>query len=172
MSNYGTIVGPGAVRFERLMDGPIERVWDFLTKREHLATWLGDGDIGGVGSKIALKQEGPKVPHPTGATIVGVVTVCEPLRRLGYTWNHLPPGAAEPTIAESYVLIEIEAAEAGRVRLTLSHTNIDPAFTARLSTGWHSFLDILEARKAGVEPPPIQQMFGRHLPKYEEMLRA
>jgi uncharacterized protein YndB with AHSA1/START domain len=27
MNDYGVIVGPGTVRFERLLPGPIERVW-------------------------------------------------------------------------------------------------------------------------------------------------
>jgi len=30
------------VEMERLLPGPIEQVWDYLTKPELLATWLGD----------------------------------------------------------------------------------------------------------------------------------
>lgn len=69
MSNYGSILDRNTVKFERVLEGPIERVWDYLTKREHLAPWLGDGVLNAMGAKFALKQEGPKVRHPTGATI-------------------------------------------------------------------------------------------------------
>jgi uncharacterized protein YndB with AHSA1/START domain len=41
MADLGQVIHGDAVRFERLLPGPIERVWDFLTKPEHLATWLG-----------------------------------------------------------------------------------------------------------------------------------
>lgn len=41
MTDYGTIDGGAVnlktVRFERIFSGPIERVWDFLIKPEHLA---------------------------------------------------------------------------------------------------------------------------------------
>ena len=166
MKDYGTIVDGRAVVFHRLLDGPIERVWDYLTKREHLATWLGDGEIGVTGSKFALKQQGPKVPHPTGATIEGTVVSCNPPRRLSYTWIHLPPGATKSTIAESIVTMELEPV-GDKVRLTVTHSEIDPAFVARLGTGWHAFLDILARRMAGREPEPTQQMFARLLPEYE-----
>jgi uncharacterized protein YndB with AHSA1/START domain len=166
MIDYGNVIDQGTVRFERLLDGPIERVWEYLTKREYLSTWLGDGDIGEVGTAIALKQEGPKIPNPSGATIVGVVTACDPPRKLSYTWNHMAPGAVEPTIAESHVAIELEPV-ANRVRLVLTHSGIDSAFTARLCTGWHAFLDILALRMGGEEPPPVSGMFARLLPEYE-----
>ena len=29
--NYGRIIAPAEVRFERLLPGPIETVWEFLT---------------------------------------------------------------------------------------------------------------------------------------------
>ena len=36
----GTLVDSTTVRFERLLPGPIERVWDHLTRPELLSTWL------------------------------------------------------------------------------------------------------------------------------------
>jgi hypothetical protein len=35
-------------RFERLLPGPIERVWDYLTKPDLQRTWLGVSELGGV----------------------------------------------------------------------------------------------------------------------------
>ena len=38
MSEYGVVLESGAVRFERLLPGPIERVWSYLVEGEKRAT--------------------------------------------------------------------------------------------------------------------------------------
>ena len=40
---YETIDGKPAVRFERLLPGPIERVWEFVTESEPRSRWLAAG---------------------------------------------------------------------------------------------------------------------------------
>jgi|CXWL01.1.fsa_nt_gi uncharacterized protein YndB with AHSA1/START domain len=165
MSDCGVIIDRNTVKFERLVPGPLERVWDHITKREFLSKWLGDGEIGPEGATIALLQEGSDVPLHTGATIAGVVTRCAPPHLLSFTWNHMAPGAAQPTIPESVVTIELQQS-ADRVLLTLTHQGIAPEWVARLSTGWHAFLDILALRMDGRGPPPVMEMFARWLPQY------
>jgi uncharacterized protein YndB with AHSA1/START domain len=59
MADLGQVIDGDAVRFERLLPGPIERVWDFLTKPEHLATWLGEAHFEGrAGGFVELRTEG------------------------------------------------------------------------------------------------------------------
>ena len=41
----GAIVGPGTIRFERLLPGPIERVWAFLTESDKRGKWLAWGEM-------------------------------------------------------------------------------------------------------------------------------
>lgn len=41
MNDRGTIAGD-TVRFERLLPGPIERVWSYLTEGSLLTTWLAE----------------------------------------------------------------------------------------------------------------------------------
>jgi uncharacterized protein YndB with AHSA1/START domain len=52
MSDYATSPEPGTVRLERLLPGPIERVWEYLTDAQKRATWLAGGvfdlRVGGV----------------------------------------------------------------------------------------------------------------------------
>ena len=170
-TEFGEIIDASTVRFERLLPGPIERVWSYLSKREFLSTWLADGDIGPAGSQINLRLQGPKVPMQTGATIVGSVHRCEPPRVLSYTWTHIAPGASEPTVAESLVTFELEP-RGEKVRLILTHSRIAPEFITRLSTGWHSFLDIMRLRMGNQEPEPLQQLFGQLLPQYEERFKT
>ena len=45
MNDYGTITEAGTVRLERLLPGPIERVWAYLTESDKRAKWLAYGDM-------------------------------------------------------------------------------------------------------------------------------
>ena len=45
MSEYGELIDESTVRFERLLPGPIERVWGYLTEKEKRAKWLCGGDV-------------------------------------------------------------------------------------------------------------------------------
>ena len=40
----GEIIDRQTVRFERLLPGPIERVWAYLTESEKRRKWLASGD--------------------------------------------------------------------------------------------------------------------------------
>ena len=42
-SQYAKRVSKDAVRFERLLPGPIERVWSYLTDSEKRGKWLASG---------------------------------------------------------------------------------------------------------------------------------
>ena len=45
MNDYGELLDKNTVRFERLLPGPIERVWAFLTESDKRAQWLCGGDV-------------------------------------------------------------------------------------------------------------------------------
>ena len=45
MNEYGVITHPDTVRLERLLPGPIERVWDYLTDSKKRGTWLATGTM-------------------------------------------------------------------------------------------------------------------------------
>ena len=42
---YGTVIGPRAVRLERILPGPIERVWAYLTEPDKRAKWMAAGSM-------------------------------------------------------------------------------------------------------------------------------
>ena len=44
MSKYGERIDETTVRFERLLPGPIERVWQYLTDGDKRAKWLCGGE--------------------------------------------------------------------------------------------------------------------------------
>lgn len=37
---YGVVTEPGTIRLERVLPGPLERVWSFLTESERRGRWL------------------------------------------------------------------------------------------------------------------------------------
>ncbi|MEQ8750919.1 MAG: hypothetical protein RIC52_14200 [Amphiplicatus sp.] len=43
MSDHGQRIDKMSIRFERLLPGPIERVWAYLTEPEKRAEWFAGG---------------------------------------------------------------------------------------------------------------------------------
>lgn len=154
---HGVAAGTDAVRFERLLPGPIERVWSFLVDSGKRARWFADGQIeprvGGKVSLLFLHSNFAEEPTPQkyaamdagGFEMEARVTRWEPPRALGFTW---PEGEHE-----SEVTFELMPA-GDRVRLVLTHSRIfDLAQKVDVSGGWHAHLgvlvNILEGRSAG-----------------------
>ena len=44
-ADFGTVTAPGAVRIQRLLPGPIERVWEYLADGGLRRQWLAAGDM-------------------------------------------------------------------------------------------------------------------------------
>jgi len=156
MSDDGQLKRVPMVRFERLLPGPIERVWEFLTEASRLPGWFGDGTI---------------EPRPGGAVnlmgghVRGIVTQWKPPRRLAYTWNVFNPGEAESHYPESYLTVELE--ERGEdVLLTLTHLPVLERFEKQNAMGWHTFLDLLHAALRGDVPVPREIHMRRNAARY------
>lgn len=94
------------VRFERLLPGPIERVWDYLTRPELQHTWLAES-----------------VSELSG------ITRCQPLRSIEFSMRDSRVGAS---VVKSVVSIELEPRGA-EVRLVLTHRRL-PAWLAGAGT--------------------------------------
>lgn len=94
---YGTLTGPMTLTIQRILPGPIERIWSYLTESEMRARWLAAGEmeprVGGAAEFIwrndeltdppGTKPEGFGVEHRMKAT----VTEYDPPRRLAFTWD-------------------------------------------------------------------------------------
>jgi len=144
MTEKGQLIDEKAARFERVLPGPIERVWEHLTRSEHLPLWFG-----GSGMKYEIEgREGGKVDLGNGH-VRGVVTRWEPPRLLSYTWNLSGP-QGEP-LPESFLTFELQPRGDGDVLLTLTHRPIGEPFQPYTLMGWHTFLDLLAALLRGEE---------------------
>ena len=62
-----TLIPPSTVRLERLLPGPVERVWAYLVESDKRATWLAAGEFDlRVGGKIELIFDNDKLPDDPG----------------------------------------------------------------------------------------------------------
>ena len=158
MSDYGVLTAPDTLRLERILPGPIERVWQYLTESQLRAKWLAEGDVepcigGRVEHSFRNSELSPEhdIPPPKyahcAATInmLGKVTAWEPLRLLSYTWN-------EGSGAESEVSFAL-AEQQGQVKLTVTHRRLNnPDERLSVAGGWHTHLNILRDLLEGKTP--------------------
>jgi uncharacterized protein YndB with AHSA1/START domain len=144
------------VQFERILPGPIERVWEFLTDTKQLPGWFGEGTI---------------EPRPGGAVslmgghVRGIVTQWQSPRRLAYTRNVFNPGDAESHYPESYLTIALKP-RGSDVVLTLTHLPVLDRFEKQNAMGWHTFLDMLATAMRGEPPEPRQAYMQRNAARY------
>jgi uncharacterized protein YndB with AHSA1/START domain len=130
-----------AVRFDRRVRGPLDRVWRHLTEPEKLEAWYG--------SESTIEPREGGIVRLMGGHVRGIVTQWQPQRRFAHSWNVFAPGESESQFPESYLLIELAPEEDGHVLLALTHLPILERFEKQNAMGWHTFLDIVEASVAG-----------------------
>jgi uncharacterized protein YndB with AHSA1/START domain len=131
-----------SVKFERLLPGPIERVWQHLTDTKLLPGWFGHGTIEPRAGGVVNFLDG----H-----IRGIVTQWRPPHRLAYTWNVFDRGSSPDAVSpypESYLSFTLEP-RGTEVLLTLSHVPILDRFEKQNAMGWHTFLDMIGAALRG-----------------------
>jgi len=146
MHAYADRIATDSVRIERLLPGPIERVWAYLTESDKRARWLAGGLMElRPGGKVALEFAHQQLSHeatpekyrdmPTSVT--GTVIRCEPSSLLAFTW-------IEGDGKHSEVTFEL-AARGEQVQLTITHRKLhDRETLLGVSAGWDAHLGILE----------------------------
>lgn len=172
-SDYATPIAVDTVRIQRLLPGPVERVWSYLTDSELRRKWLASGDMpSDAGSAFELVWHNDQLTDPPGARPPGfesehrmqsTLTTFDPPHRLAFTWN----GSASGDVS-----IELEP-KADRVLLTLVHRNLHKREgMLMVGAGWHMHLDILAARMGGEEPAPFWDGWSRLRRDYDQRLPA
>lgn len=180
---YGTVLESGAIRFDRLLPGPIERVWDYITVGEKRATWLADGEMElHVGGTVTLEfrngelaPKGEPVPEQfrkyTGLiTHYGHITRFEPPHLLAMTWNERQdaentPGQGGCSGNSSEVVFELTP-HGKNVLLTLTHRRLATrGDMLGVSSGWHVHMAMLIERLHDRTP----REFWRSLERLEQV---
>jgi uncharacterized protein YndB with AHSA1/START domain len=171
MNEFGVVTHPDTVRIERLLPGPIERVWDYLTDSKKRGTWFASGSMElRVGGKVELKfhhadLSAEKTPPEKfkkmerGHIMHGTLTACDPPRLLSYTFGDAGEVTFELTPKGKNVL------------LVLTHRRLaDRKTMVSVSTGWHSHLAILIDVLNGDEPRPFWTTVTKTEAEYEKRI--
>ena len=170
-SSYGVLTEPATLTLERLLPGPIERIWAYLTESDLRRQWLAAGEMtlaeGAPFELVWRNEELTDPPHqrpegfPEEHRLECRITELDPPRRLGFTWG-----------ATAGVVIELEPRGA-EVLLTLTHRRLpDRTTMLNVGAGWHMHLDILAARASGQMPEPFWDGWIRLTADYDRRLPA
>ena len=172
--SLGTFTGPAEVRIVRLLPGPIERVWDYLTDSEKRARWFCGGETeqkAGGTVKFAmlhknLTDETPPAQFEhvqcAGVDFDGRVLRCEPPHVLAYTFGN----------ADSVVTFELTP-QGKQVRLVLTHRTQgadEQAEIGNYASGWHTHISLLVAELEGAPRPLFWATHLKLRPLYEKLL--
>ena len=167
-SAYATATAANAVRIERLLPGPIERIWAYLTDGELRRKWLASGDMTlAVGAPFELTWRNDELTDPPGQRPEGFdsehrmqshIIDVDPPHRLTFTWRN-----GEVTFA-----LEPRGEQ---VMLTVSHRGIsDRNNMLMIGAGWHTHLDVLSAIARGEAPNPFWDQWAGLRAEYDQLL--
>jgi len=167
---HGVITEAGTIVFERLLPGPIERVWEFLTDSEKRGRWLATGPMDEhVGGKVELffRHKDLSTIHEQtperyksiedGVTLRCEVTACRMPHLLSYLWGN----------DGSEVTFELMP-EGKQVRLTLTHRRLpDRKESISVASGWHTHLGLLVDQLNDERPRAFWSTFEKFYRDYE-----
>ena len=168
---FGELAEPTTLKIQRLLPGPIERIWAYLTDSELRRKWLAAGVREmKVGAPVELVWRNDELNDPRSTRPEGFpeeqrmqtrITELEPLRKLSIAWN----GTGDVTF-------ELEP-KGSRVLLTVIHRRFpDRATLLMHMAGWHMHLDVLAARADGEEPAPFWDGWSSLMKEYDRRLPA
>lgn len=170
-STYGTLIEPTTLKIQRLLPGPIERIWSYLVESELRKQWLASGRMEmKVGTLFEFVWRNNELTDPPGQRPEGFsgehrmqshITELDPPRRLAIAWE----GSGD-------VSFELEP-QGSEVLLTIIHRRLpNRNMMLMVGAGWHMHLDILVARVSGEEPEPFWDGWSRLKMEYDRRLPA
>jgi uncharacterized protein YndB with AHSA1/START domain len=132
-----TIDGRPALRFERRLQHPVERVWRAITEPDELEAWF-----------VARPEWKPEAGETFNAMEQdGEITEVEPPRLLAWNWGG--------------ELFRFELSPDGEgCRLVFTHVFDDRRFGAQHAAGWEVHFGRLDALLAGTPQDPEESMEG------------
>jgi len=163
---YGALTEPATLTIKRVLPGPVDRVWTYLTDQNLRRQWLCAGPMElKEGASFEWVWRNDELTSPPGERpegfgaehrMQGRILEIDPPRKLTYDW----PGAGEVT----FELIPRDS----HTLLTVVHRRIpDRKTTVGVSAGWHAHLDLLAVRMAGQNAEPFWDAVARLRKDYD-----
>ncbi len=171
LDTYGVLTEPATLKIQRLLPGPIERIWAYLTESGLRRQWLAAGEMEmKVGASFEFVWRNDELTDPPGQRPPGFsdehrmqsrIIELDPPRKLAIAWG-----------ADGEVCFELDP-KGNEVLLTVIHRRLpDRATLLGVGAGWHMHLDILVARATGKEPEPFWDGWGRLRKEYDRRMPA
>ena len=167
----GVLTEPATLKIQRLLPGPIERIWAYLTQSDLRRQWLAAGQMEmKVGAPFEFVWRNDELTDPPGQRPPGLsdehrmqsrIIELDLPRKLAIAWG-----------ASGEVSFEL-APKGNEVLLTVIHRRLpDRATMLMVGAGWHMHLDILVARATGKEPAPFWDGWSRLREEYDRRMPA
>jgi uncharacterized protein YndB with AHSA1/START domain len=167
----GVLLDASTIRFERLLPGPVERVWAYLTQSDKRKQWIAAGDFelkqGGKTQMFFqhknIAKPGTQPPeefrkmHEEGHKMDGEIIAIDAPRMLTMTFGE-----------HSEVTYELTGQSNGGVLLTLTHRKLTAGDLKNVSPGWHAHLALLADRLNNREPGDFWAMWLEARKHYAE----
>lgn len=168
---YGVLTEPATLKIQRLLPGPVERVWAYLTESDRRRQWLAAGLMEmKVGARFEFVWRNDELSNPPGRRPAGFpeeqrmpsqITELDPPRKIAFTWQ----GSGD-------VSFELEP-KGKEVVLTIIHRRLpDRATLLKVAAGWHMHLDLLVACARGRERAPFWDGWSRLQEEYDRRIPA
>jgi uncharacterized protein YndB with AHSA1/START domain len=168
---YGVLTEPATLTIQRLLPGPVERVWAYLTDSDLRRQWLAAGKMElKVGAPFELVWRNEELSDPPGKRPDGFgeehrmtsrIVALDAPNKLVIAWG-----------AAGEVAFTLEP-QGTKVLLTIVHQRVpDRSVLLNVSAGWHMHLDTLVARINNREPAPFWDGWSRLKAEYDRRLPA
>ena len=169
--DYGSLIEPTTLRIQRLLPGPVERIWSYLTDSDLRRKWLAAGVMKGqpgADCELVWRNEelnDPPSKRPEGfseeSRMTSRIIEFDPPKKLAITWRDTGD-----------VTFELEP-RGESVLLTIIHRRFpDRGMMLKHMAGWHMHLDVLVARASGEEPSPFWDGWSGLMKEYDARLPA
>jgi uncharacterized protein YndB with AHSA1/START domain len=164
-------IAPNAIRLERMLEAPVDKVWRYLTEADLRREWFMGGTDARPGSEFELLNDhdnlsDDEVPYPANYA-----------EFKGRTWNEKvirfePPRILETTFQggkNGIVTFELFP-DGDRTRLVLTHSGIESGSGPQdFGSGWNSHLTVLQEKLAD---RGVRNFWELHARSREEVAKA
>jgi uncharacterized protein YndB with AHSA1/START domain len=168
---YGVLTEPATLTIQRILPGPIERVWAYITESDLRRQWFAAGHMEmKVGAPFEFVWRNDELTDPPGQRPAGFsgehkmqsrIVEVEPPRKLAFTFGN-----------SGEVSFELEP-NGDNVLFTVIHRRLpDRGTIMKVGPGWHMHLDVLVARMTGKKAEPFWDGISRLQKEYERRLPA
>ena len=176
VGDYGALSEPATLTIQRMLPGPIERVWAYLTESDLRSKWLASGDMElKVGAPFELVWRNSELTDPPGKRPEGFgeehrmesrILEIDPPRKLVFTWGKEDSDVSMAARAEG------REGAAHRSPPPPAHPRHDGRRQHRLARASRHAGGAYERRGDGAILGPVQPPQGRLRTTHPDLTRA